>query len=72
MIPTLGILILVEQGIAQVFPTPVFVPSVLPSKPLHLFGSVTASENEGYILLIAIGIAIVLWAIYRYTRFECP
>lgn len=69
MIPTLGILVLVQQAVAQAFPAPMFVPSLLPTAPLQLPGAISLSESQAWMLLIAIAITAVLWALYRYSRF---
>jgi ABC-type branched-subunit amino acid transport system ATPase component/branched-subunit amino acid ABC-type transport system permease component len=69
LIATLGVLSILE-GLATVLygVEPQVVPSALPQTLIH-FSSVAVSADRIYLLAIAVGLTVVLWAGNRKTRF---
>jgi ABC-type branched-subunit amino acid transport system ATPase component/branched-subunit amino acid ABC-type transport system permease component len=70
LVATLGVLIVVQAiAVLRYGTNTQVVISSLPVKPIHLFGSVTISEDRLILVAIAIGLTIALWALYRLTAF---
>ncbi len=70
IVATLGVLITLQSAVIVKFGSTVkFVPSALPSSVLNLGGGVKVSEDRLYLLLIAAALTVLLWALYKYTRF---
>jgi ABC-type branched-subunit amino acid transport system ATPase component/ABC-type branched-subunit amino acid transport system permease subunit len=70
VIATLGVLITL-QAIAQLRygSTPQFVLSELPTDIVHIHGTITITADRLILLGIAIVFTVLLWALYRFTRF---
>jgi ABC-type branched-subunit amino acid transport system ATPase component/ABC-type branched-subunit amino acid transport system permease subunit len=70
LVATLGVLIIIQAiAVLRYGTTTQVVLSGLPVTPVHLFGSVVISEDRFILLGIALGLTILLWALYRLTRF---
>jgi branched-subunit amino acid ABC-type transport system permease component len=69
LVATLGLLLAV-QGVIEVIygDSPATPVAVLPQTPVSLFG-VTFGQDNIWLLGIAVVLAVLLWVIYRYTRF---
>ncbi|MCW2538775.1 MAG: transporter related protein [Frankiales bacterium] len=70
VVATLGVLITLQSLVVIKYGSDVqFVRSSLPTKAIHLGGSVVISEDRVILLAIAAVLTVVLWALYKYTRF---
>jgi sulfate-transporting ATPase len=70
VIATLGVLLSLEAGAILLFgSTPQFIVSALPTHVVHIHGQIVISEDRLILLGIAAGVTVLLWALYRYTRF---
>jgi branched-chain amino acid transport system permease protein len=69
IVATLGLLLAV-QGVIEVIygDSPATAVAILPQTPMSLFG-VTFGQDNLWLFGIAVVLAVVLWAIYRYTWF---
>ena len=69
VVATVGIMLYLQALIVLRFGTnPVAAPAVLPSGPVH-FAGVVVPRDRFYLTGLTVLTAIVLWMIYRYTRF---
>ncbi|WP_207840097.1 ABC transporter permease subunit [Williamsia soli] len=69
VVATLGILITLQSLVVLVFTTEIrFVPSTLPVDSVSI-GGVKVSTDRIYLLVIAVVLAIALWALYKFTKF---
>ena len=70
VIATLGVLTTLQAiAVLRYGTSPEFVPSELPTKTLHISGSIVISEDRVILLAIATVLTLALWLIYRKTRF---
>jgi ABC-type branched-subunit amino acid transport system ATPase component/ABC-type branched-subunit amino acid transport system permease subunit len=70
IIATLGVLTTLQAiAILRYSSTPKFVLSELPTDVLHVHGSIVISADRLILLGIAAGLTVLLWALYRFTRF---
>ncbi len=70
IVATLGVLITLQAAVIVRYGATVkFIPSALPTHVINLGDGVKVSEDRLYLLLIAAALTVVLWAIYKYTRF---
>ncbi len=70
IVATLGVLITLQAAVIVKFGSTVkFVPSALPTHVINLGDGVKVSTDRLYLLLIAAALTVVLWALYKYTRF---
>jgi branched-subunit amino acid ABC-type transport system permease component len=66
---SLGLLLLAQSLIAIIYGNNTLSPSsVLPSSPVHVFGS-AVPEDRLILALIVIMVAVAGWALYRFTQF---
>ncbi|MBV9594433.1 MAG: ATP-binding cassette domain-containing protein, partial [Actinobacteria bacterium] len=69
-VATLGVLITVQSAAVLKYGTDTnIVPSWLPTKLVHVGGSVSVTADRLILLALAIVLAIVLWTIYKFTKF---
>jgi ABC-type branched-subunit amino acid transport system permease subunit len=72
IVATVGLLLMIVGHIRVQFPSqsasPLFVPQVLPQDPVSIAG-VSVSEDRLWLTALALLIAAVLAAVYRYTSF---
>jgi ABC-type branched-subunit amino acid transport system ATPase component/ABC-type branched-subunit amino acid transport system permease subunit len=70
IIATLGVLTTLQAiAILRYSSTPKFVLSELPTNVLHIHGDIVISADRLVLLGIAAGLTVLLWALYRFTRF---
>jgi ABC-type branched-subunit amino acid transport system ATPase component/branched-subunit amino acid ABC-type transport system permease component len=70
IVATLGVLITLQAAVIVKFGSTVkFIPSALPTHVINLGDGVKVSTDRLYLLLIAAVLTVVLWALYKYTRF---
>ncbi len=70
IVATLGVLITLQSAVIVKYGSTVkFVPSALPTHVINLGDGVKVSADRLYLLLIAAALTVVLWAVYKYTRF---
>ncbi|HUA02433.1 MAG TPA: ATP-binding cassette domain-containing protein [Solirubrobacteraceae bacterium] len=70
VIATTGVFtILVEIGFLRYGSDTVFVPPFLPDGSVSIGGGATVGVDRFILLGIGIGLTVVLWAVYRFTRF---
>src|ERR1700728_1628956 len=69
IVATLALLVTIQEIIALMFgPTPRIVNSSLPTNSVKIFG-VLVGEDRLWIFGIVIVLTVILWAIYKFTRF---
>lgn len=69
VVATLGILTLLQAAASLAFGDGVgLVPSLLPTGTVHVAGT-ALGEDRLYLLVISAVFGVVLWAVYRFTRF---
>jgi ABC-type branched-subunit amino acid transport system ATPase component/branched-subunit amino acid ABC-type transport system permease component len=70
VIATLGVLITLQAiAVLRYGAIPQFVPSVLPTNVWHISGDIVISADRVILLAIAAVLSLVLWAVYKYTKF---
>jgi len=70
VIATLGILITIQSiAILRYTATSKFVASDLPTDIVHIHNAITISADRLILLGIAVALTVVLWLMYRYTKF---
>ncbi|MDX6656300.1 MAG: hypothetical protein QOH62_1093 [Solirubrobacteraceae bacterium] len=70
VIATLGVLITLQSiAVLRYQATPKFVPSKLPTDVWKIHGTIVISVDRLILLGIALAMTVVLWLLYRYTRF---
>ena len=70
IVATLGVLTTLQAiAILHYGSTPKFVLSELPTDVLHIHGSIVISADRLILLGIAAGLTVLLWMLYRFTRF---
>jgi ABC-type branched-subunit amino acid transport system ATPase component/branched-subunit amino acid ABC-type transport system permease component len=70
VIATLGVLLSLQAGAILLFSSvPQFITSALPSTVVHIHGQIVISEDRLILLGIAAGLTVLLWGLYRYSRF---
>jgi sulfate-transporting ATPase len=70
VIATLGLLITLQAiAVLRYGSTPKFVLSELPTDVVHIHNTIVISADRLILLAIAAGIALALWALYRFTTF---
>ena len=70
IVATLGVLITLQAAVIVKYGSTVkFIPSALPTHVINLGDGVKVSTDRLYLLLIAAVLTVVLWALYKYTRF---
>lgn len=68
-IATLAVLVILQSTITLRYgSSPLTVPSFLPARPVHFFGTVVSSDNL-IIFGVCVALVIVLTVLYRRTRF---
>jgi ABC-type branched-subunit amino acid transport system ATPase component/branched-subunit amino acid ABC-type transport system permease component len=69
IVATLALLVTIQEIIALLFgPTPRIVDSSLPTNSVKIFG-ILVGEDRLWIFGIVIVLTVVLWAIYKFTKF---
>ncbi|MCX4095603.1 branched-chain amino acid ABC transporter permease/ATP-binding protein [Nocardia sp. alder85J] len=70
VVATLAVLTLISSVATRRYGSlPKRVPSFLPTKTVEVFPGIFAGKDRLIILAIAVGLAVVLWIVYRVTRF---
>jgi ABC-type branched-subunit amino acid transport system ATPase component/branched-subunit amino acid ABC-type transport system permease component len=70
VIATTGVFtILVEIGFLRYGSDTVFVPPFLPTGTVSIGGGATVGVDRFILLGVAVALTVVLWAVYRFTRF---
>ncbi len=70
VIATLGVLITLQAiAVLRYGSTPRFVLSELPTDIVHIHGTITITSDRLILLSIAAVLTLVLWGLYRYTKF---
>jgi ABC-type branched-subunit amino acid transport system ATPase component/branched-subunit amino acid ABC-type transport system permease component len=69
IVATLALLVTIQEIIALMFgPTPRIVDSSLPTNSVKIFG-IMVGEDRLWIFGIVVVLTVVLWAIYKFTKF---
>jgi sulfate-transporting ATPase len=69
IVATLALLVVLQEVVALMFgPAPRIVKSMLPTRPVSVFGALVG-EDRLWIFGIVVVLTAVLWAIYRFTTF---
>jgi ABC-type branched-subunit amino acid transport system ATPase component/ABC-type branched-subunit amino acid transport system permease subunit len=70
VVATLGVLITLQAvAVLRYGSTVTFVPSALPTAPVHIAGDILISVDRLILLGLAAVLSLALWALYRFTRF---
>lgn len=70
VVASVGVLIAIIAMVQERFPaTTVSVAKILPSEPVTFAKDLTVPRDGLWLGAIAVGLAIALWAVYRFTRF---
>jgi ABC-type branched-subunit amino acid transport system ATPase component/branched-subunit amino acid ABC-type transport system permease component len=70
VIATLGVLITLQAAaILRYGSNGVVVPSELPTKIIHVSGTIVITQDRIYLIAIAAAVSVGLWALYKYTKF---
>lgn len=70
IVATLGILITLQALVVLRYGSnPQFVAVALPQEIWTLYGDITISSDRVIVIGVAIALSVVLWAIYRFSRF---
>jgi ABC-type branched-subunit amino acid transport system ATPase component/branched-subunit amino acid ABC-type transport system permease component len=70
VVATLALLIAIQEaGLIRYGGVPVFISGIFPQNSWHLFSGVTIGVGQMYTLALTVMVGVVLWAVYRWTRF---
>ena len=69
LVATLGLLSVGLEVWRRVYPNPVAPDSFLPNDIVNLGGDIRVPESRIYLFIVAVALGLVLWKLYRSTRF---